>query len=67
MSEPEMEIQQVSLEFTDCSFTPLPDVGPEKGNIVGEKPGLGTSQLQPVQNDEKWVFSFYAVYMCLHR
>ena len=53
MSEPEMEIQQVSLEFTDCSFTLLPDVGPEKGNIVGEKPGLGTSQLQPVQNDEK--------------
>ena len=55
MSEPEMEIQQVSLDFTDRGFTPLPEVGPEKGKVVysGEMPGLCTSELQSVQENEK--------------
>ena len=61
MCEPEMEVQQVSLDFTDRGLTPLPEVGPEKGKAVcsGEKPGLCTSELQSVQENEMWVFSFY--------
>ena len=49
-----MEVQQVSLDFTDRGLTPLPEVGPEKGKAVcsGEKPGLCTSELQSVQNTE---------------
>lgn len=54
MCEPEMEVQQVSLDFTDRGLTPLPEVGPEKGKAVcsGEKPGLCTSELQSVQENE---------------
>lgn len=54
MCDPEMEVQQVSLDFTDRGLTPLPEVGPEKGKAVcfGEKPGHCTSELQSVQENE---------------
>ena len=41
--------QQESSGFTN----PLSEVGPEKGKVVGEKPGVGTSELQPVQENGK--------------
>ena len=41
--------QQESSGFTN----PLSEVGPEKGKIVGEKSGVGTSELQPAQENGK--------------
>ena len=41
--------QQESSGF----MNPLSEVGPEKGKVVGEKSGVGTSELLPVQENGK--------------
>ena len=50
MSDHTNEGHQEPTGFTDHSS---PEVGVEKGKVVGEKPGLSTSELQPVQGKEK--------------
>ena len=50
MSDHTNEGHQEPTGFTDHNS---PEVGVEKGKVVGEKPGLSTSDLQPVQGKEK--------------
>ena len=46
-------IQQVSMNFVDDDITPSREVGPEKGKVVGEKSGLGITDLQLVPDNGK--------------
>lgn len=53
MSDHTNEGHQEPTGFTDHTLTPSPEVGVEKEKVVDEKPGLSTSELQPVQGKGK--------------
>ena len=52
------EIQPVQLVLSDHDITPPPEVGPEKEKVVcfGEESVSGISELQPVQDNGRYVY-----------
>ena len=52
------EIQLVQLVVSDHDITPPPVVGPEKEKVVcfGEESVSGISELQPVQDNGRYVY-----------
>ena len=62
------EIQLVQLVLSDHDITPPPEVGPEKEKVVrfGEDSVSGISELQPVQDNGRYVYWTDLEYIFLH-